>query len=980
MTHKLITAGAVLAAGDPNGQLRIWHIETDNLRNGITIATPPLAALGFDSSGSQLAGVFRNGTGAILARRDSSGLLQPVPIAGPETAARRGGARIGTAAGKGTLVTVDSLGGLTTWDVAAEMTARPLAPPRSGDAIRLMAAAPGNRLILSAESGRISVMDTRTGALQASSAGHHEAINVVAVHPDRAMRSMATGGDDGQVIIWNTATGVERHRLLLPGNSILALAYGGDGDTLLIGSAYRMTEPGSRRSVRRGAVHRWVPATGFLDSALVGLPGPVWALAQQGGPEVAIGLQDTLINLLMWHSGTGDLDTLARRHTRGVNGVAFLPGGRAMVSGSRDNTLVLWETATGRPILQWAGHQGRIYGVAASPIASLVASSSVDESVRLWDIDAMRRHLVDNAATLAIDLPGRQVIADGTPSRRWSVFNSGRSLVLTPLDGIGRSWFLSGTRANRTVDNPDDLWGSAPGDNIWHIAVNARREVLAYRHVAAGRLAIVELGRAAKILNGHFAEVWNVGFSPDGELLASGSEDQTVRIWSVDAGVELARLDGHDRDIFSVAFAPTPEGLTLATASFDQTVRLWDVNAAARMDHYYSRQDTVRAVAFTPSGEYFAYGGHNKRIYIHRTAEGSDLRGDPLPIPPGLWDWSAIMSVAFSPTGDWIAYGSSDNRIRLWRFTCRDDTCKRQLLGHDGDGLSVAFSPDGRWLASGSSDNRVRLWRRGDDGSFTPREWAVLTNHSDKVRCVRFSPDSSLLASASSDNQVLIWRVSPEQVDTKPLHSLRGHSDGVWSVAFNSTSRMLASASWDGTIRTWDMVTGDKVITLRGHRGPVLDVSYINDSTLVSGGWDGTVRIWNLRLGSERQIYKQHGGPIYSIAVSPDRQLLVSGSADRSLRFLELNDLLPGREALAPGDFRRLLTAYQRLLPFQFSGSVLMDRQVSGYLSPAEGYRFPVPGAFRHLLAPRAAGNEPIVRVLRDPGAATPPAEATAAR
>ena len=285
-------------------------------------------------------------------------------------------------------------------------------------------------------------------------------------------------------------------------------------------------------------------------------------------------------------------------------------------------------------------------------------------------------------------------------------------------------------------------------------------------------------------LEGHTDSVLSVEFSPDGQTLASGSRDYTIRLWDVATGNLLRTLRGHANAVNSVAFSP--DGKTLASASFDNTFRLWDA----------------------------ATGNLLRTIEGHMNV-----------------DW--VFSVSFSPDGETLA-GGTDDDIRLWEVGTGNEI--HTLEGHWGTVLSVSFSPDGKTLASGGTDDTIRLWDVA-----TGNELGTHSRHTDNVNSVSFSPDGKTLASGSEDDDIKLWDVATGY----HLRTLSGHTDSVHSVSFSPNGKTLASGSRDNTIRLWDVSTGNEIHKFKGDWGAVFSVT-IDGPTLASGSIDDTIRLWNL--------------------------------------------------------------------------------------------------------------------------------------
>jgi len=331
------------------------------------------------------------------------------------------------------------------------------------------------------------------------------------------------------------------------------------------------------------------------------------------------------------------------------------------------------------------------------------------------------------------------------------------------------------------------------GDSTLSLLVAAQRYKQAADPVQAKSdllMALQENGvKLDQTLSGHNGAVLDVAYSPDGQKLASASDDNTVIVWDMATLRPVGDLPfyGHLAGVTSVDFSPN--GQTLASGSRDSTIILWDV-ATGQIIRTLQRRETtwILSVDFSPDGQTLVSGGQGATIRLWNVQTGDVIREFQSAT-------DTIFSLAFSPDGQQIAAGGGDGSVTLWDVASGTEI--RRWQAHNGAALSVMFTPDGLTIETAGGDSFASLW-----DAETGAQLLTLKTGQKAALSVAMTSDQRLMAVGSGDNVVKLWDMTSGIEIGLPLSNF---TDWVYGVDFNPAGTTLASVSGDGSVVLWDV-------------------------------------------------------------------------------------------------------------------------------------------------------------------------------
>jgi WD40 repeat protein len=563
---------------------------------------------------------------------------------------------------------------------------------------------------------------------------------------------LASASQDFTVRVWDAQAGKCLHVFEGHKGPVTAVAFSPDGARLASGSDDLTVRIWDLRTGQElGALRNTTPGSGY---------GVAFS---SDGTRLASGE-------CVWDAATYQhVTSLQGSFGVGSYGAAFSPDGTRLALTSMSQTFTVWDATPGRlgqlgePLLRLAGHLSKVHGAAFSPDGTWLASASLDGTVKVW-----------NATT------GKEVLtlrghANGV---RKVVFSpDGSRLASAGDDGSVKVWDTAADPEALTVEGGRRAVAFSPDGTQLAWVRDDGMVILA--DATTGR----ELGRSQGPNNCRS----NVTFSPDGRLVASGSNDRIGRLLPL-LGASTVGLIG----------SPLGQGPLLASSALTPgraTVRIWEVKSGREVLSLSGLPHEVRGVAFHPDGKRLASVCTDQSVLIWDWTTGKLLHSHP-----GTVDFDAQAHadnhepfwIAFSPDGDRLATGRNDGTVGVWETKTGQEIFRRH--GHLKPVRAVAFSPDGRRLVSGSDEGIVKVWDLA-----TGQEERTLHSHAGAVRCVAFSPDGKRLATASTDHTAKLWDIATGF----EVLTFRGHSSSVWGVAFSQDGR-LATIGLDRRVRIWD--------------------------------------------------------------------------------------------------------------------------------------------------------------------------------
>jgi WD40 repeat protein/serine/threonine protein kinase len=514
--------------------------------------------------------------------------------------------------------------------------------------------------------------------------------------------------------------------------------------------------------------------------------------------------------------------------------------------------------------------------------------------VQLWDATS------NQAKSAPVKLNESSASLRFSEDGHWLACLSGRKIwVMNTLTGVCESEFLAKAGEIVFVGNEDRLitatyedihyrafnfrtgqdcgspFGQAQFDWVEHTSLTT----LLFSQPSSDRMTLLDHNTGHPRTEPFFHDGWvvNAKLHPAGKIVATSSQDRTVRIWSVEMGTEEPITLQAGGPVWEAAWNPSGDRiLSTSETEHGPEIRLWDARSGTALVPPRKAVQTLFVGKWAPDGKCFATVSQDSsaRLWNGETGE---------PLSPPLVHNGPLDYCSFSPNGDLLATASGDRTVRLWDG--RNGKAIGAPLAHSGVPLKVSFSTDSHRLATSCIDGTIRVWSVPDG--------ALLLgplNHDGTCWVAAFSPDNRLLVSASSDATARLWDARTGKTALPPFR----HEGPVLWASFSPDGRAIATSTDSGIARVWETGTGQLLSEPMRHPGRVWTVTWSPDGHfLATVCTDGAARIWDARTGhlvSEPFFHKKE---VRRAEFSPDGQRLLTGSFDGTIKIWELGLLRP---------------------------------------------------------------------------------------
>ena len=544
---------------------------------------------------------------------------------------------------------------------------------------------------------------------------------------------------------------------------------------------------------------------------------PKASLVSSGARKI---LEDSPYPMMYWMNKNENEDPckmILPHHGDVVTTVAVSPDGTKVAAGFKSCIVLLYDLATGKEIHSYIGHAGSITGLCFVGDDKLCTSSS-DTTLSLWSIKDGFKFGVLKGHT-------RTVTA-------CTANKSGKRIVSVSLDMTIR------------------VWNGSDG-------------------------SFVSVLRTP----GGGSQINCVAFHPEGQLIAVGCWDTTLRIWDTYNTKKLKVLKGHATSVQACVYMSNTH---VVSASMDGEVRIWSTRSGITVGVINGHSAPITSICNTPSGQHLITASNDKLVKVWSGTLGAPINNLGLETNHGIG-----YCLSFDRTKQLVTVGYHDGFVSKFNIQTGVQTFSQKIHQAAIIGIQVINEVH----ITSSHDRNLKVW--------TPSSLpfhVLLEGHRAPITAAAWS--KNVFASASDDMTIHLWpsdiqkyekslrKKKNHPITVKPLHSLtEGHTGQISSIAFSSDGMTMVTSSNDKSFIVWDLMSKKIMKTIpSAHNDWINTCTFLNTNPelFITGSNDFNLKIWNTSDWSQKAILKGHTSAITSVYTSEG--FIISGAVDGSVK------------------------------------------------------------------------------------------------